>query len=152
VTKLVVLDEEAVMHILVTEAHFGDSTRLVERLRALGVEVTNCHDKVGYCRVLQPGGRCPLEAFTVNIDLVVDVRGSSEDLTAREYGAVCAVRAMRPVWIVPADPSVPAVVPAGLRSHAIAATEEQLLVLCQRRNQTGVAGQVGWPATPHCVP
>jgi hypothetical protein len=136
------------MHVLVTEAHFGGSDRLIQRLRALGVRVTGCHDKVGYCRVLQSGGSCPLDASTDRVDLVVDVRGAGEELTAREYGAVCAVRDRRPVLIVGVDPDVPVVIPAGLRGHAIATTEEELVTMCLRRDQTLAAARLGWPGRP----
>lgn len=122
------------MHVLVTEGHFGDSDDLVEKLRAIGVQVTGCHDRVGYCRVLRPGGRCPLDDFTGNVDLVADVRGSGDELTVREYGAICAVRARRPLWIIPADPDIPVVAPPGLRNHAVVATEAELLTLCLRRH------------------
>ncbi|MGH3994791.1 MAG: hypothetical protein ACRDSN_20305 [Pseudonocardiaceae bacterium] len=122
------------MHVLVTEAHFGDSDRLVRQLRGLGMRVSTCHERVGYCRVLGPGGRCPLDDLTGPPDVVVDVRGTGNELTAREYGAVCAVRAMRPVWVVSADPELPVEIPAALRDLAITATQEEFLTMCQRRH------------------
>lgn len=121
------------MHVLVTESHFGEADRLVERLDAIGVQVSRCHDEVGECRVLAPGGHCPLDTLTNPAELVVDVRGAGAELTVREYGTVCAVRARRPVWLVGTDPQVPVVVPPGLRDIAIVATEEELLTHCQRR-------------------
>src|SRR5205807_1781358 len=47
---------------------------------------------VGICRVLGPGGRCPLDGPDP-VDLVVDVRPPVSELTAREFGVVCGVRA-----------------------------------------------------------
>lgn len=136
------------MHILVTESRFGDADRLIERLRATGVRVTRCHDEVGECRVLAPGGRCPLDDLTDTAQVVVDVRGAGEEITAREYGVVCGVRAMRPVWLVGVDPEVPVVVPAGLRDVALVTTEDDLVALCQRRDPTSTAARLGWPGFP----
>jgi hypothetical protein len=141
-------DEEVVMHVLLTEAQFGDGDRLAQRLRELGVRVTLCHDRVGYCQVLRPGGRCPLDGFTDLVNAVVDVRGAGAELTAREYGAVCAVRAGRPVWIVGTDPDGPVVVPAALHDVARTATEEEFLALCVRRDHTAAAARLGWPGSP----
>jgi hypothetical protein len=134
------------MHVLVTEAHFGDGDRVVGLLRAIGVRVSCCHDRVGYCRALRPGDHCPLDREPV--DFVVDVRGAGAELTAREYGAVCAARARRPVWIVPADPSMPAQVPAALRDLAILATEEDLLTMCQRVDHAAAAVRLAHPTHP----
>jgi hypothetical protein len=141
-------DEEAAMHVLLTEAHFGEGDRLAQRLRELGVWVTLCHDRVGYCQVLRPGGRCPLDDLTDLVDAVVDVRGSDAELTAREYGAVCAVRAGRPVWIVGTDSDVPVAVPAALRDVAHTATEEEFLALCVRRDHAAAAARLGWLGRP----
>jgi len=128
--------EEAVMNVLVTEAHFGASDRLVQRLRELGVRVTACHERVGFCKALQLGSRCPLDDYTDTVDLVVDVRGTNEELTTREYGMICGERAKRPVWVVGSDPDVPVVVPPAARDFAIPATEDELLLRCQRRYVT----------------
>jgi hypothetical protein len=136
------------MHVLMTEAHFGDGDRLAQRLRQLGVRVTQCHDRVGYCQVLRPGGRCPLDDLTDLVDAVVDVRGPGEELTAREYGAVCAVRAGRPVWVVGADPDAPAVVPAALRHVSRTATEDEFLAQCLLRHPAAAAARLGWPGRP----
>jgi hypothetical protein len=133
------------MHVLVTEAHFGDGDRLVGALRAIGVQVTRCHDRVGYCRALRPGDHCPLDReplYREPVDFVVDVRGAGTELTAREYGAVCAVRAQRPVWVVPAHPSMPAQVPLALRDQAVLATEEELLTMCQRVGHAAAAARL----------
>ena len=136
------------MHVLVTESRFGAAGRIVERLRAAGVRVSTCHDRVGFCRALGPGRRCPLDDRTDPIDLVVDVRGAGEELTARELGAVCAVRAMLGVFIVPQDPSMVAVVPAGLRSFAGGVTEDELIQACRRAEQTRAAARAGWAGRP----
>jgi hypothetical protein len=124
--------KEAAMHVLVTDAHFGASDRLVQRLQQLDVRVTRCHDQVGYCRALQLGARCPLDDLGT-VDLVVDVRGTGDELTAREYGVVCGERARRPVWIVGSDPDVPVTIPAAVRDIAIPATEQEFLTRCQAR-------------------
>lgn len=123
------------MHVLVTEAHAGDSDRLVRRLRAVGVRVTACHEGVAFCQALEPGGGCPLDDFTDHVDLVVDVRGAGDELHSREYGVICAERARRPVWIISNNPDAPVVVPVAVREFAIPATEEELLVECQRRHR-----------------
>lgn len=47
------------------------------------------------------------------VDLVVDVRGAGEQLTVREYGVICGVRAMRQVKVLPAERGMPVVVPSG---------------------------------------
>jgi hypothetical protein len=136
------------MHVLVTEARFGDADRLARRLREAGARVSMCHDRAGYCRVLRPGGRCPLDAITDPADLVVDVRGAGEDLTVREYGVVCAVRAMRDVVVVPADPGIPVVVPAGLADVATGMTEEQFLEMYRQGVRTREAARAGWAGRP----
>ena len=61
------------MHVLVTEARFGDSDRLVARLRELGIRVTGCHDRVQQCRALVPGQRCPVDDFVDPIDWQPDL-------------------------------------------------------------------------------
>lgn len=136
------------MHVLVTEARFGAADRIVERLRESGVRVSTCHDRVGYCRALGPGRRCPLDDITDPVDLVVDVRGVGEELTAREFGVVCGVRAMRGVFVVPADPGLAPVVPAGLRTFATGVTEDELIEACQQAEQTRAAARAGWAGRP----
>ncbi|HET8643542.1 MAG TPA: hypothetical protein VFM37_16520 [Pseudonocardiaceae bacterium] len=136
------------MHVLVTEAQFGNAERIVRRLREQGVRVSTCHDRVGYCRVLAPGGRCPLDDFTDPVDLVVDVRGVGDELTAREYGVACAVRAMRDVVVVPVEPGLPATVPAGLAGVAGGLTEEQLIEWCRRGPRVQAAAADGWAGRP----
>ncbi|MBP2471816.1 hypothetical protein JOF53_000688 [Crossiella equi] len=118
------------MHVLVTESRFGDADQLVERLEGTGCRVSTCHGQLGLCRVLSPGNRCPLDERGP-VDLVVDVRNGCEELSAREYGVVCAVRANVPLLIVGTDPDVPAVVPAGLQQWAQAVSAEQLLDACR---------------------
>lgn len=113
------------MHVLVTEAKFGDSDRLVERLRRLGCRVSTCHGQSGLCRVLAPGDHCPLDRHEP-VDLMVDVRDGCDELTSREFGTVCAIRAEVPLLIVGVDPAVPAVVPAGLQRFARAVSADHL--------------------------
>ncbi|SHG85323.1 hypothetical protein [Streptoalloteichus hindustanus] len=120
------------MRVLVTEADFGDGDEVVRRLRALGCRVSTCHGATGFCRALGPGGRCPLDLTGEPVDLVVDVRGRDEELTTREYGAVCAVRARRPLVVVGAAPDVPVRPPAAVRSWAAVASLPQLLAACAR--------------------
>jgi len=136
------------MHVLVTEAQFGNADRIVRRLRDHGVRVSSCHDRVGYCRALPPGGRCPLDEITDPVDLVVDVRGGGDELTVREYGVVCAARAMRDVVVVPAEPATPASVPVGLRGIATAVEEDELVASCQSDSPTRRAAESGWPGRP----
>ncbi|HKN99558.1 MAG TPA: hypothetical protein VJX10_20725 [Pseudonocardiaceae bacterium] len=117
------------MHILVTESSFGESARLATSLRQLGCQVSTCHSTVGICRAFAPGDRCPLDGGRP-VDLVVDVRDQSAQLTAREYGVVCATRAKLPVVLVNSAPDVPVCVPAGLESRATGATVDTLLSAC----------------------
>lgn len=98
------------MRVLITEALFGDSDDLAETLHGVGAHVSRCHERAGICRALAPGRRCPLDERD-GVDLVVDVRAQLPELTAREYGAVCAVRARIPLVIV--SPTVrPALAPS----------------------------------------
>ena len=120
------------MHIMLTEAHFGDSDPLARRLRELGVRVSACHERTGFCRALQVGDRCPLDDLIDRVDLVVDVRGSSDELTTREYGVICAERAKRPAWVVGNVPDVPGTVPAAVRNTAIPGTQDELVAKCRR--------------------
>jgi hypothetical protein len=139
------------MHVLVTEAQFGIADRIIRRLGEIGVRVSTCHDRAGYCRVLQPGGRCPLDAITDPVDLVVDVRGAGEQLTVREYGVICAVRAMRQVKMVPAERGMPVVVPSGLRDLTATMTEDQLVAACRQGLLTQIAARFGWAGRPERV-
>jgi hypothetical protein len=117
------------MHVLVTESSFGESTRVAASLRALGCQVSTCHSTVGICRAFAPGDRCPLDGG-YPVDLVVDVRDQSEQVTAREYGVVCGTRARLPVALVSADPEIPVCVPPGLESRVIGTTVDRLLSTC----------------------
>jgi hypothetical protein len=126
------------MHVLLTEAMFGDADELADQLRAFGCHVSRCHSRAGICRALAPGGACPLDGLDP-LDLMVDVRSSIPELTAREFGVVCALRARMPVVIVPVGDGV-SMVPAGLEHRTIAVTREQLLQACRAR--LSIVGQV----------
>lgn len=117
------------MHVLVTEATFGESTAVVDALRAAGHPVSTCHGGSGICQALRPGRRCPLDT-AASADLVVDVRGQEPDLTAREFGVVCALRDRVPVAIVGGDPEVPPRIPAGLAHRVTVTTVHGLLHAC----------------------
>lgn len=117
------------MHVLVTESSFGESAGLATSLRQLGCQVSTCHSTVGICRAFAPGDRCPLDGGRP-VDLVVDVRDQSAQLTAREYGVVCGTRAKLPVVLVSSAPEVPVLVPAGLESRTTGATADSLLSAC----------------------
>ncbi|HEX9335925.1 MAG TPA: hypothetical protein VF892_08560 [Pseudonocardiaceae bacterium] len=114
------------MHVLLTEAQFGDADELAERLRAVGCHVSGCHRRTGICRALAPGGICPLDGADP-VDLVVDARTPDPELTAREFGVVCALRARVPVAIVPAGAGVP----AGLESRVLVLTQDELVEVCR---------------------
>jgi hypothetical protein len=120
------------MHVLITEQCFGDSDGVAEALRGIGCRVTSCHTQTGLCRALAPGRRCPFDE-SGSPDLLVDVRGPGEAVTAREYGVVCAVRANCKVAVVPVRRDVPVVVPSGLETRATVATLEELLDACRSR-------------------
>jgi hypothetical protein len=117
------------MHVLLTEAMFGDADELAEQLRAIGCRVSRCHSRAGICRALASGGVCPLDHLDP-VDLMVDVRSPILELTAREFGVVCALRVRMPVAIVPVGDGVPTV-PPGLERRTIAVTREQLLRACR---------------------
>lgn len=124
------------MHVLVTEANFGDSARVLPRLRDLGCRVSTCHTATGLCRALEPGSRCPLDE-PGGVDLLVDVRSVGEELTAREFGAVCAVRARVPAAVTDADAGRVPTVPVGLENHVAPVTGDRLAAAClgwQRAN------------------
>jgi hypothetical protein len=117
------------MHVLVTESTFGESARVAASLRTLDCRVSTCHSTVGICRAFAPGDRCPLDGGQP-VDLVVDVRDQSAQLTAREYGVVCGTRARLPVVLVTEDPEVPVLVPAGLEARVTGTTMDSLLSAC----------------------
>jgi hypothetical protein len=117
------------MHVLLTEAMFGDADELAERLRAVGCRVSGCHRRTGICRALAPAGICPLDAADP-VDLVVDVRTPDPELTTREYGVICGLRAGLPVAIVPAGAGAP-VVPPGLEDRVLALTQDELVDTCR---------------------
>ncbi|PRX45858.1 hypothetical protein B0I33_1084 [Prauserella shujinwangii] len=131
------------MHVLVTEARFGDSAETVRRLREDGCRVSTCHTRAGLCKALAPASRCPLDEQAA-VDLLVDVRSGDDELTAREFGAVCAVRARVPVAVVDADPDRAPVLPIGLEARAVGIRGRQLLAACaswRRVHQPGGAGR-----------
>jgi hypothetical protein len=116
------------MRILVTEQNPGQGKDLVRRLRYLGCVVRTCHDDTtDMCNGVMPGG-CPLEGPQQS-DMVVDVRGDKE-FTAREYGAVCGVRAGLPVVLTGLDWQDKPPVPDGLRHRVSAIRQNALLAGC----------------------
>jgi hypothetical protein len=123
------------MHVLITEALFGDADELAETLHVAGCRVARCHDRSGICRALAPGRRCPLDDRDP-VDLVVDVRAPLSELSAREYGAVCAVRARIPLVIVSVTDGEPTV-PDGLVHRAAAVTRAELLDACKSHDTVG---------------
>lgn len=139
------------MHVLVTEAQFGIADRIIRRLSEIGVRVSTCHDRAGYCRALQPGGRCPLDSIVDPVDLVVDVRGTGEQLTVREYGVICALRAMRQVKVLPAERGMPVVAPSGVRDLTTTMTEDQLVAACRQGLLTQMAARCGWAGRPERI-
>jgi hypothetical protein len=117
------------MHVLITETLFGDADRLAERLREVGCRVSRCHGAAGICQALAPGGRCPLDG-PEPVDLVVDVRTPVGELTAREFGIVCGIRA----GVRAAAVSVTGIrpyLPPGLAGRATATTEDDLIRACR---------------------
>jgi hypothetical protein len=119
------------MHVLLTEASFGDADFLVQSLRDAGCQVSRCHRRAGLCQALAPGGRCPLDEPFAQPDLLIDVRGQGSELTAREYGVVCAVRDHVPVALVSPDPDVRAEVPDGLENRVTVIDVDGLLATCR---------------------
>lgn len=119
------------MHVLLTEASFGDAAFLVQPLRDTGCLVSTCHSRSGLCRALTPGRCCPLDEPFAQPDLVVDVRGQGTELTAREYGVVCAIRDHLPVALVSPDPDVQAEVPDGLENRVTVIDVDGLLATCR---------------------
>ena len=127
------------MHVLVTEARPGSSARLVRRLRKQGCEVSTCHDGPTVCRAVAPGGGCPLDGFGP-AGVVVDVRDGDGELTAREFGVVCGIRARRQVVFVDADEDRAATVPDGLNPHMAAVRMPALVQACADALNTERAG------------
>ncbi|HEY2724880.1 MAG TPA: hypothetical protein VGI84_09355 [Pseudonocardiaceae bacterium] len=117
------------MHVLVTEAIFGESDTAVAELRAMGHQVSTCHGDGGMCRAVSEGTGCPLDDSRP-VDLVVDVRGFQPDLTAREFGAVCAIRAGVPVALVSTVAHQRACFPAELAHRAWSYSADQLSEAC----------------------
>jgi hypothetical protein len=118
------------MHVLVTESVFGDADAARRELCARGHEVSTCHGDGGVCRAVAPGGTCPLDAQRP-VDLVIDVRGlDGKELTTREYGAVCAIRAGVPLALLSTIPSQRPPLPAELARHAWTYPGDQLGKAC----------------------
>jgi hypothetical protein len=116
------------MHVLVTEQDPGQGADLARRLRYLGCKVSTCHDGSGdVCKGVVLGG-CPLEGWR-SVDLVVAVRRERE-LTTREYGAVCGLRAGVPVMLTGVDWQDKPPVPDGLRPRVSAVRSNALLDSC----------------------
>ncbi|WP_215543847.1 hypothetical protein [Amycolatopsis sp. CA-230715] len=63
--------------------------------------------------------------------MLVDIRGRGDHLTAREFGAVCAVRARVPVVLVPPVPEVPVEVPDGLENRVTIGDAEAVVRICR---------------------
>src|SRR5436305_2059676 len=74
------------MHVLLTEASFGDADFLVQPLRDTGCRVSRCHNRAGLCRALVRTSACPLDERTDPPVPLVDVRGQGDALTAPECG------------------------------------------------------------------
>ncbi|MBN9743229.1 hypothetical protein DMP23_19325 [Amycolatopsis sp. A1MSW2902] len=119
------------MHVLLTEAKFGDCDALSKPLRDNGCRVSRCHAREGICLALAPGSSCPLDDRADPPVLAVDVRDAGDELTAREFGVVCALRKQVPVAIVPPKPGLPAAAPAGLEDRVTVTDAETLLATCQ---------------------
>ncbi|MEQ0557992.1 hypothetical protein ABJI51_02830 [Amycolatopsis sp. NEAU-NG30] len=124
------------MHVLLTEASFGDADFLVQPLRDAGCLVSRCHTRAGLCRALAPGACCPLDEPFAQPDLVVGVRGQEPELTAREYGVVCGVRDRVPVALVSPDPDVRPEVPPGLANRVTVIDVEGLLATCRAASRS----------------
>ena len=131
------------MHVLLTEATFGDAEFLVQPLQDAGCRVSRCHTRAGLCRALAPGSMCPLDEWAAPPLLAVDVRGQGTDLTAREFGVVCAVRAHVPIALVSADAAVPVEVPAGLDTRVVVTDVDALLATCRSALGSGTPGRPG---------
>lgn len=127
------------MRVLLTEAVFGDSDEVAKALRQSGCRVSPCHVRSGICRAFSPGGNCPFDEADPP-DLAVDVRSPEAELTAREFGVVCALRARVPVVVTPVPGSCGPLVPPGLEQRVTVATQEDLLGACQGFLRTRAAG------------
>ncbi|MFD5246120.1 hypothetical protein ACFWIW_16335 [Amycolatopsis sp. NPDC058340] len=127
------------MRVLLTEAVFGDSDAVAKALREAGCRVSACHVRSGICRAFSPGGTCPLDEADPP-DLAVDVRSHEAELTAREFGVVCALRARVPVVVTPAPGSGEPLIPQGIRQRVAVATREDLLGACQAFLRSRAAG------------
>ena len=127
------------MHLLVTESRAGCSARLVARLRELGCRVSTCHDSPTACRAVTPGGGCPLDGMDP-AGIVVDVRDGDGELTAREFGVVCGVRARRQVVFVDVDEDRQAAVPRGMNPHMTCVHMAALVRACADALNTERAG------------
>lgn len=119
------------MHVLLTEAKFGDCDALYQPLRDNGCRVSRCHTREGFCLALGPGTTCPLDDRADPPVLAVDVRGTGDEITTREFGIVCALRALVPVVLVPPEPGLPVTVPAGLADRVTVTDAESLLATCR---------------------
>jgi hypothetical protein len=124
------------MYVVMAEASFGESTVVVQALREAGQYVSTCHEWSGVCQALRPGRRCPLD-YERPVDLMVDVRGREPELTAREYGVVCALRERVPVVVVGVDPMVPPRVPDGLESWVTVESLDSVVAACRATASVG---------------
>ncbi|MFD2468685.1 hypothetical protein [Amycolatopsis silviterrae] len=119
------------MHVLLTEAKFGDCDALSKPLRDNGCRVSRCHSREGVCLAIAPGASCPLDDRADPPVLAVDVRAAGDEITAREFGVVCALRAQVPVALVPPAPGLPVAAPAGLADRVTVSEVESLLTTCR---------------------
>jgi hypothetical protein len=124
---------------LVTESRAGCSARLVSELRELGCRVSTCHDAATVCMAVALGGGCPLDGAEP-ASVVVDVRADDAELTAREYGAVCGVRARRQVVFVGVEDDRRPAVPRGMNPHMAAVQMPALVQACADTLNTERAG------------
>lgn len=131
------------MHVLLAEASCGDGDALADRLRGIGCQVSRCHQGSGICQSQVPAGRCPLDGRTP-VDMLVDVRGKAAELTAREFGVVCALRSGVQVVVVPAGKARTAAVPRGLEDRVSVASQTELIDNC--RSAMNVQALPGWPS------
>lgn len=117
------------MHILVTEASEGESKNVVESLAAAGHRVSTCHEAGSICRAMVPGGKCPLDLIYDPIEVTVGVRsGGRPELSTREYGLVCSVRADVPFVVTSAHERPSPAAPSGFADAVYAAVPESHLV------------------------
>jgi hypothetical protein len=123
------------MRVLLTEATFDESVPVRTDLEVAGFDVYPCHRRSGVCQAFTSS--CPLDL--VDIDVAVVVRsGGRAELTAREFGAVCAHRAGVPVLVTSADELPPPVVPVGLVATGTAAVPRPELVQAVQRTRQPV--------------